>query len=279
MNTIFNKLLLVSKRSADTTRIHATVKQLTAALTAQGIDYHFAEQQPIADSILQNCELIVVLGGDGSILRSVPLAIAYNLPIVGVNLGRLGFLSDIATNHLEQLEQILHGHYHEESRFLLSTQLVTNAASTELFALNEILLLAEPLGSMLELQVYVNDEFLADYRADGLIIATPTGSTGHALSTGGPIVHPLLENLILTPVLPHNLNSRPIILANDSRIQIICKTNQAVKPVLKIDGQTEFTLQNTSIVVQKSSRRLRLLHPLTYNYFETLRTKLHWELP
>lgn len=230
------------------------------------------------DKLKNTCDLIVVVGGDGSLLSAARTAARQNLPIIGINRGSLGFLTDITPKNIADIDAILEGKFHEERRFLLTAKMENQKKLVaKNLALNDVVLLSYTTGHLIEFAVYVNQKFLCNYRADGLIIATPTGSTAHALSSGGPILYPTLENIVLVPVLSHNLSSRPIVIDSRSKITVIFNKSNATDLLVLCDGQTQTMLQGGTIKISKAKEKLRLLHPIDYNYFETLRTKLNWE--
>ena len=231
------------------------------------------------EKLHNNCELIIVVGGDGSLLSAARIATNQNLPIIGINRGNLGFLTDIPPNNITKIGEILAGEFYEEQRFLLATEIKDQDKTiTQNFALNDIVFLSYIAGQMIDFSVHVDQQFLCSYHADGLIIATPTGSTAHALSGGGPILHPALETVVLVPMLSHNLSSRPIVIKSDSIIKVVFNCTNTTDLLVRCDGQVQTTLQGScSVKIKKSKKTLRLLHPTDYNYFETLRSKLHWE--
>lgn len=232
-----------------------------------------------AEKIPNECDLIIVVGGDGSLLTAAHIALPYNLPVLGINRGRLGFLTDIHPDEFTKISAVLDGHYREEKRFLLQTQLTLNEKILDTgIALNEVVLLPTDLAHMIEFEIMVNEQFVCLQRADGMIVATPTGSTAYALSGGGPILHPNLNAIVLVPMFPHTLSSRPIVISGDSRIVInICSTNEA-SPHISCDGQTRIPIPpGGKIEITKKSELLRLIHPMDYHYFNTLREKLGWE--
>jgi len=230
------------------------------------------------EQLSEHCELIIVVGGDGSLLNAARTAVRQNLPIVGVNRGKLGFLADIAPDNINKIDAILAGEFYEEQRFLLATEMndKDNAIVRNL-ALNDVVFLSCIAGQMIDFSVHVEQQFLCNYHADGLIIATPTGSTAHALSGGGPILHSALEAIVLVPMLSHNLSSRPIVINNESAIEVIFNNVDTADLLVRCDGQVQTMLHGGSVKIKKAKEKLRLLHPIDYNYFETLRSKLHWE--
>lgn len=231
------------------------------------------------DQLKNNCDLIIVVGGDGSLLNAANAAATQNIPVVGVNRGFLGFLTDIPPHNINKLDALLAGDYHLEHRFLLDVSTQNGPAiTTQNLVLNDVVLLSSITSHMIEFSVLIDNQFVCDYRADGLIIATPTGSTAHALSGGGPILHPDLNAIVLVPMFSHNLSSRPIVVKNSSVIRIVINKNNHHDCRLSCDGQVQvFAAKDGEIHVKMSQHQLQLLHPLDYNYFETLRTKLHWE--
>lgn len=233
---------------------------------------------PIASSeaLPKEIDLIIVVGGDGSLLQTARFAIQHHLPVLGINRGRLGFLTDINPNHLESIAEVLKGHYRLEERFLLSASLlVKDVCVYESPALNDVVLLPGNTASMIEFETYVDQQFVSNQHADGLIIATPTGSTAYALSAGGSILHPKLNAIVLVPMFPHRLSSRPIVVDGDSEIEIHV-TNSA--PHLSADGFSKIEVPpGSKIRIKKFPQKLSLIHPEDYNYFTTLRNKLGWE--
>lgn len=231
------------------------------------------------DQLVKNCDLLLVIGGDGSLLNAARLAVDHTLPILGINRGRLGFLTDIPPSEFEQkLDQIIQGHYYEEQRFFLTAEIrLNNTILAHDVALNEIVLMPGHVSRLIEFSIHIDEHFVCSQRADGLITATPTGSTAYALSGGGPIIHPQLSAIVLVPMFPHTLTARPIVVSADSRISIRISDSNQSAPRLSCDGQARVIVPfHAEIIIAKKTQTLRLIHPTDYNYFETLRTKLHW---
>ncbi len=227
----------------------------------------------------KHCDLIIAVGGDGNLLNAAHVAVPYQIPVLGINRGRLGFLTDILPSELtERVGEVLDGHYLEEERFLLRTSIqYENKVLGHDIALNDVVLLPGDAPHMIEFAITVDDQFVNNQRADGLIVATPTGSTAYALSGGGPILHSKLDAVVLVPMFPHTLSARPIVVAGKSIIKLVVAASNEVSPRLSCDGQERIPLKpGTQVEIQKNSQSLRLIHPLDYNYFQTLRTKLHW---
>ena len=231
------------------------------------------------ERLVKTCDLFIVIGGDGSLLQAAKMASEHHIPVVGINKGSLGFLTDILPSEIEKsLKSLLSGNYNEEERFLIEAKTKDEKNKNQRrLALNDIVLLPGNVAHMIEFEIYIDKQFVCKQRADGLIIATPTGSTAYALSGGGPILHPQLEALVLVPMFPHTLSSRPLVIESNSTIEIIISKNNEVSPWLSCDGDEKQSLfPGSSILIHKSKYSLRLIHPKDYNYFETLRSKLHW---
>lgn len=222
-------------------------------------------------------DLAVILGGDGTMLHVARAIGAYDVPMVGINQGRLGFLTDILVDDmLPSLTAILNGEFLSEDRFLLNASIVrANSALAEMCAFNDVVVSKGATGRLIEIEVLIDGQFVYSQRLDGLIVATPTGSTAYALSAGGPILHPTLEAVALVPVCPHTLSNRPIAVNSRSEIEIV--VIHADDASVHFDGQSRFDLQvNDRVRVRRSPHRMRLLHPQQHSYFDTLRQKLHW---
>ena len=230
------------------------------------------------DGVLhQNTDLIIVVGGDGSLINAAHLAVAHDIPVIGVHRGRLGFLTDIHPQHMAHLEDVLEGHYQEEHRFLLEATLYRNGTVTDI-ALNDVVLTSHEGPQMIEFETYINDEFVCNQRADGLVVATPTGSTAYALSAGGPILKPGLNAMALVPLCPHTLSSRPLVVNSDACLKLIITSNNKGAVSVSCDGMNPLAIEpGHHLVINRYHKQLRLIHPIHYNYFTTLREKLDWE--
>ncbi|HXY04979.1 MAG TPA: NAD kinase [Burkholderiaceae bacterium] len=224
-------------------------------------------------------DLAIVLGGDGTMLSIARELAAYDVPLIGINFGRLGFITDIALDQMPGvLEQMLGGKFESDRRTLLEGE-VRHAGVTVLrtHALNDVVISHGVAGGMVEFTVRVNGVNMYNQRADGVILATPTGSTAYALSANGPILHPSLAGLVLVPVAPHTLSNRPIALPDDVQIEI--ELTEVRDASAFFDMQSFSTLKPGDVVrVRRSAHVVTLLHPAGYNYFATLRQKLHWNV-
>lgn len=223
--------------------------------------------------------LIVVIGGDGSMLQIAPLANQYHIPILGINGGRTGFLTDIHAAMPHALEQVIMGQYTAEERLMLNCSTTYNNQITDYGnALNEVALLQGEMLKMLDFDLYINEQCVSTQRADGLVVATPTGSTGYALSAGGPIVEPSLEVICIVPLCAHTLNSRPIVIKPDNTVHIRLHANHHATPSICLDGQNKHNVQIDEVIeIRRAEQPLTIIHPLDYHYFHTLKNKLHWE--
>ena len=233
----------------------------------------FKAHEDIAD-----VNYMISIGGDGTLLKTITFVRDRNIPILGVNTGRLGFLTSIATEEIDNaIDDLLSGEFELDTRTLLSLETENNLFGDINYALNEITLQKKDTSSMVTIQVYLGGEFLNSYWADGLIVSTPTGSTAYSLSCNGPIVLPGSGNIIITPIAPHNLNVRPIVIPDDTEL------------TLKIEGRTEnflVALDSRSLTVplsielkiKKSTHQINLIRLKKYSFLNTLRTKLIWGL-
>ena len=231
------------------------------------------------DSLGTHCDLVMVVGGDGSMLSVAKTLASHDVSVLGVNRGRLGFLTDILPEELEErLVQILAGKYTEETRFLIECELHRDGDILDsAYALNDIVLNPGTAARMIEFELFINEQFVNSQQSDGLIVATPTGSTAYALSAGGPIMHPSLNALVLVPMYPHSLSSRPLVVDANSSIRIKVGQVRGLQPQMSCDGATSFEVNpGDSIVVRKKAEPLRLVHPLDHNFYQTCRSKLGW---
>jgi NAD+ kinase len=232
-------------------------------------------------TIGEQCDLAIVMGGDGTMLNAARSLVDYEVPILGVNLGRLGFLADVSPSEIpHRLDAVLNGHFREARRSLLHAQVLHEDQVTgEADALNDVVVHKREVARMIEVDTFLDGRFLNAYRADGLIISTPTGSTAYALASGGPIIHPGLEAVVLVPICPHTLTHRPIVVKADSVIEVVLNTANTTEAQVTCDGQISLAIESGDrIVIQKKGRKVRLIHPLNHDYFELLRAKLNWGL-
>lgn len=223
-------------------------------------------------------DLLISIGGDGTILRAITYVKDLNIPIVGINTGRLGFLATIQTEEIEEaLSQIFSGHYKISERSLLSVSTIPSNKDIEQtsFALNEVAISRKNTTSMITVETHLDDEYLTSYWADGLILSTPTGSTGYSLSCGGPVITPKAKNFVLTPIAPHNLSARPLVIPDKTKVEF------------KVDGREDqflmsldsriITLDNsTKVTINKADFGIKMVELLEESFLDTLRKKLLW---
>ncbi|HLA01089.1 MAG TPA: NAD(+)/NADH kinase [Thermodesulfovibrionales bacterium] len=223
-------------------------------------------------------DMIIVLGGDGTLISTCRLVADKGVPVLGVNIGGLGFLAEVPVEKLyEMLEMVLTGECPIEERLMLKAQVLRHGALiAEYNVLNEVVVNKAALARIIDLETYINQSYVTTFKADGLIISTPTGSTAYSLSAGGPVLYPTLDNMVVTPICPHTLTNRPIVLAGNSVIEVILRS-PTERVYLTLDGQVGFSvMQNDTVVVVKSPFKTRLLIPCDRDYFEILREKLKW---
>jgi NAD+ kinase len=282
----FKKIAIVGKPEGELPT--EPLKELYALLIARGMTVRTDQRTGAAfgaqaneifnpSGVIPGADLAIAVGGDGTLLGVARIAATHSVPLVGINLGTLGFLTDVPKDELTELiNAILDGRYTEEKRLMLDAEVKRDDEIVfEAVALNDVVISRGAMGTMIEFAVAVDGEFIYSLRADGLIIATPTGSTAYALSSGGPILHPTLPAISLVPISPHTLSNRPIAIASTSevRVKLIRGTNARVN----FDVQSFFDPQSDDVVIIRADPNpLRLLHPEGYSYFGMLRTKLHW---
>jgi NAD+ kinase len=288
MHTKFEKIAIIGKymnqSALELMRSDLTdlAKHLTSASIEVWIEENTAQYVDVAgfkteslEKIGSKVDLVIVMGGDGTMLSVARSLIDHNVPLVGINRGRFGFLTDLrAEDMLEQLDKILSGDFTEEPRVMLTAQVMRDGKLVhDNFALNDVVI--KSALRLIELEVTIDHKFVHKQRADGLIISTPTGTTAYALSAGGQILHPNLQAISLVPICPHTLSNRPIAVHSDSLIEITLM--QFDEAHLSFDGQFQVTLEvGDKITVNRAEQTVSLLHPSDYCYFDMLRNKLNW---
>jgi NAD+ kinase len=227
------------------------------------------------NDMTKHADLVIVIGGDGTMLGVARSVVDANIPLVGINQGRFGFLADLNIDSmLKNVELILKGDFLEDKRILLQADIIRSKAKIyDSFALNDVVVKSSL--RLIELEVYIDNKFVHRQRSDGIITSTPTGATAYALSAGGPILHPSLDAISIVPINPHTLSNRPIAVNGNSSIEI--KIIHLDDAYVSIDGQIKFPLDLRDVIkIQKSKQTVSILHPKDYCYFEMLRNKLHW---
>ena len=286
MKSKFKAVALVGKITNPAIREHVLalanfldehgIRVLIEQNTAHHLDVQGHPQVPI-DDIGAHADLAVVLGGDGTMLAVARGLVQYDVPLVGVNKGRFGFLADLTTDSmLATLSGLLAGEYKQEQRFLLGARVVRDGRMvSEGHALNDVVVSKGEMARLIDLKLTIDGEFVHRQRSDGLIISTPTGTTAYALSAGGPILHPTLDAIALVPICPHTLSNRPFAINSGSCVEIAL--TQAEDARVHFDGQLHAELQcGDKVVVQRLERTITLLHLPQHSHYAMLREKLHW---
>ncbi|UFS56417.1 NAD kinase [Comamonadaceae bacterium M7527] len=267
---------------------HEALRELAQFLDQTGMDLSIERETALntdmrqyasidVDAIGKQCDLAIVVGGDGTLLGVGRRLARHNVPMIGVNQGRLGFITDIPLDaYKDVLLPMLYGAYDEESRGLMHAQVWRdNHCVFEATALNDVVVNRGGASGMIELRIEVDGHFVANQRADGLIIASPTGSTAYSMSVGGPILHPSVAGLVVAPIAPHTLSNRPIVLPRDAEIVIEIASARDANANFDMQALTSLMVGDR-IKVRPANHQLRLLHPKGWSYFDTLRKKLHW---
>ena len=293
MNSRFRHVALIGKYPASAAAggggtPRAALEDIASLLAAQGCEVALEKETaahagihglPTLDvaGIGRDCDLGLVVGGDGTMLGLGRKLAPFDVPLIGINQGRLGFITDIPLEEVHAcLPPMLAGEYDEDCRSLMQARVIREGQSVfDAVAMNDVVVNRGATSGMVELRVEVDGHFIATQRADGLIVASPTGSTAYALSAGGPLLHPSNPSWVLVPIAPHTLSNRPIVLSDASEI--------AIELVAGRDASANFDMQSLAsllhgdrIIVSRSQHRVRFLHPRGWSYFDTLREKLHW---
>ena len=286
MTSRFRHVALVGKYQAQ--GIRDVLEEIAQFLVRQGLDVSLEQQTALNTGMTdygalsvaelgRDCDLAVVVGGDGTMLGIARQLAHFGTPMVGINQGRLGFITDVnLSQYAEALVPMIAGDYEDERRTMLEGNVWRDDERIfDGFAMNDVVVSRGTAASMVELKVNIGDEFVANFRSDGLIIGSPTGSTAYALSAGGPILHPGIAGWVLVPIAPHDLSNRPIVLPDTGEINI--------EIVAGRDASVSFDMQSLAsllhgdrIQVRRSPHQVRFLHPRGWSYYATLRRKLHW---
>lgn len=286
MTSPFRTIALIGKFNSP--EIGEPLLKLAKFLRERGLDVvisrHTGEKigntvYPMADlaEICERADLAIVLGGDGTMLNIARSTVVYSVPLVGVNQGRLGFLTDVSIDTmLDTIGEMLDGEYMIEERILLNGVVLRKGQPVlDVCAFNDVVVSKSITGRLIEFEVFIDGQFVYSQRSDGLVVATPTGSTAYALSAGGPILHPTLEAFVMVPICPHTLSARPIAVNSNSTLEILLIHADDAR--VHFDGQRRFDLHvHDRVVVRRAPNTVRLLHPLGHSYYDTLRQKLHW---
>ena len=288
METSFKKIGIIGKHGDD--RVVEAITSLSSYLTEKNFEvfidkitaelninlpHEIIDRQELGRTV----DLAIIIGGDGTLLNAARSLVNFDVPLLGVNLGRLGFLTDVSPDTLETtLDEIFAGEFTEEPRGLLHTQIYRQGELiNQSCAFNDVVIHKWNGARMLEYETYIDNQFINTTRSDGIIVSTPTGSTGYALSGGGPLLHPSLHAIVLVPICPHSMSYRPLVVYADSEIKIIVKDCNQAEAQVTCDGQINLGLQaEDRIHITREEHLIRLIHPKSYDYYAMLRAKLHW---
>ena len=288
MNKRFSRIALVGK--VEDARVADSMAALARHLRSRGLvvlvdrsstvaDLPAEVERRSVDELAKDADLIVAIGGDGTMLYAAQLAIGRDIPLLGINRGRLGFLTDVSPDDmLGSFDTVLQGRYETDVRKLIEARL-TRAGEPVVVrrALNDVVVQRHESGRMVELETWIGGQFVNTHGGDGIVIASSTGSTAYALSCGGPIIHPSLDVLVIAPISPHTLSDRPIVVSRNNRIEVRLIERSATRAQVTCDGMLLGDLDNdSSLVIEPSSLSITLLHPPGHEYFRLLRSKLHW---
>jgi len=288
MQASFRKIGLAGRsRQRGLTRV---LRELVELLESRGLDVILedslgdilpdtAPRMASLDEIGAEADLVIVVGGDGSLLSAARTLAKFETPVLGINRGRLGFLTDITPEQISrEIPAVLDGQFEHESRFLLDAEVRRDGEVTGRGeALNDVVVNSGTSAQMIEFELYIDDTFVYRQRADGLIVSTPTGSTAYSLSGGGPIMHPTLDAIVLVPMFPHALSSRPIVVDGNCEIRLDILARNRIHPPVTCDGRPKTKARpGDSVHITKYPHRLTLLHPLGHSFYASCRDKLRW---
>lgn len=286
MPSRFRHAAIVGKYQAQ--GIRAMLEEIAHCLVDLGLEVSFERETAMATGVSgfesvptarlgEHCDLVVVVGGDGTMLGIAREVAPLKLPLVGINQGRLGFITDIPANHVrDTLAPMVAGDYEEEHRTMLEGKVWRDGECIfEGLSLNDVIVSRGATASMVELRVDVGDDFVANMRADGLIVCTPTGSTAYALSAGGPILHPSIGGWVMVPIASHTLSNRPIVLPDSGEVRIGIVAGKDVSANFDMHNIASLLIGD-QVRVRRSEHKVRFLHPRGWSYYATLRRKLRW---
>lgn len=288
MNKPFSRIALVGK--VEDARVADSMAALARHLRARGLAVLIDRAAEVAGlpqdverrlvgELGAGADLIVAIGGDGTMLFAAQLAIGRGIPLLGINRGRLGFLTDISPDDMvAAFDAVLDGRYETDVRDLLSATLTRAGGRPAAYlALNDVVVQRHESGRMVELETWIGGRFVNSHGGDGLVIASSTGSTAYALSCGGPIIHPALGAIVIAPISPHTLSDRPIVIGRDSRIEVRLVARSATRAQVTCDGVLLGDLDlDSTLTIEPAAERVTFLHPPGHDYFRLLRSKLHW---
>ncbi|HNP63206.1 MAG TPA: NAD(+)/NADH kinase [Woeseiaceae bacterium] len=270
MSHSFKKIVIVGR--LEDPRVTEPRDLLIAHLNSAGVDLLPPEE-------IERADLVIAVGGDGTMLYASRLARRYATPILGINRGRLGFLADVTPDEMiDSVDHVLKGNYSTDSRLLLEARLIQPSGKEQVaYALNDVVLQRRETGRMVDFETRVASRYVNTHSGDGLIIATPTGSTAYALSCGGPIIEPHLDAIVIVPVCPHTLTDRPIVIAADRSVEVSLLERDDTKAEITVDGFSMGGITpDDKLRISAANKRVTLVHPPGYDFYGILRSKLFW---
>lgn len=270
MSTSFRNIVIVGK--PDDPRVTEPTEQLRAHLTEAGVNLLTREE-------IDSADLVIAIGGDGTMLYGSRLARESGTPILGINRGRLGFLADVTPEEmLTSVDHVLQGNYSTDSRLLLEARMMRSNGDQEVaYALNDVVLQRRETGRMVDFETRIAGQYVNTHSGDGLVIATPTGSTAYALSCGGPIIEPQLDAVVVVPICPHTLTDRPIVVSADQPVEVSFLQRDDTKAEITVDGYSMGDIRpGDKLQISAANNRVTLVHPPGYDFYGILRSKLFW---
>jgi NAD+ kinase len=278
MRNIKNVLLVVNKKKKDSLEIKNSIENYLKDQNIQFQVVYTGREQPSINRP-EEIDLAISLGGDGTVLFAARLLSEYAIPIIPINLGTFGFITEVSkTEWLSAFEEYRSGILGVSSRIMLSISVIRNDEVIASFnGLNDLIVNADGIAKLLSLDVDINKDSLGVYRADGVIVATPTGSTAYSLAAGGPIIHPDMSSMILTPICPFSLSNRPIVIPSSDRITITVKKDQRASVILTVDGQLVYPLKaDDKIRITESEKKISIIRSDKRSFYGVVKSKLGW---
>ncbi|MCP5089551.1 MAG: NAD(+) kinase [Gammaproteobacteria bacterium] len=285
MNTQFQNIAILGRH--DDARVAEAMQIITPHLAKAGVKVFAAVEMQLdlpvtrvdESELCDVADLVIAIGGDGTMLYASQIVRESEIPILGINRGRLGFLADVTPDEMiASVEQVLRGDYTRDSRMLLEARLITESGEeASAFALNDVVLKRRETGRMVDFSTRVDGVFVNTHSGDGMIVATPTGSTAYSLSCGGPIISPHLDAVVVVPVCPHTLTDRPIVIPADQSIEVVLLERDETKASITVDGRSMGEIRPVDrMIISKAEQRITLVHPPSYDFYGILRSKLFW---
>lgn len=272
----------LSKKNADvyTSKVIKKIFSLNAEVLMLSDKQKFFNDRKIKyysniGNLILNCDIVITIGGDGTIIHKAKHAARFSKPILGINLGKIGFVAGLEPTEIDKLEQLIKGEYTVEKRMMLSVNVKKGETTRKFYALNDVVITKGVYSGLVNLNVTLNNDEITKYVADGIILATPTGSTAYSLSAGGPVIEPSMKCILLTPICQHSMFSRPVIFGENSKINITAKTREKDESVLSIDGGRPIIISDRDLVsVEAAKMTVSLIKLKNQNFYKVLNSKL-----